>query len=491
MTMKKTLLISVFALQIAVCSLAQNVANVIFIGNSITFGATLPDRSEMAPPAVVGRLITEKVGAVGIANLGVCGATTTDWLPGSKMFATATSTADKFIANKSNDATLVFSISLGTNDSAAEGTNGAALSNADYRKNMRAIIDSLNARYPRAHFVIHHPIYYSPNTYNSARYLAEGQHRLSRYRSAVDDIVSGYRRAKNYRVHLGDTSAWDIFAADNSLFTPEAGKAGTFFLHPNKRGAEKLGTLWAEPIVEVVKNARPQHVKLSTGAEMLVYPSHKPNPKRAIVICPGGGYTTLAREHEGTEVAQWAATHGLTAFVLFYRMPHADYRIPQADARKAIEYARQYATTLGGYTEVGIMGSSAGGHLASTIATHSPELVDFQVLLYPVISMIPGLTHQGSHDNLLGTEASEQLTIEYSNDKKVSEQTPRAFIALSLDDKTVPPLPNGVAYAEALTRKSVKTTLLCYPIGGHGWGFRENFAHSSQWKKELELFLCK
>ncbi|MDY4175095.1 MAG: alpha/beta hydrolase [Bacteroidales bacterium] len=229
-------------------------------------------------------------------------------------------------------------------------------------------------------------------------------------------------------------------------------------------------------------------VTLPSGASLLVFPSQQGKASKATVILPGGGYCFLASGHEGRDVAEWMCRDNQTAFVLLYRFPQTDPSVPNTDAREAIEYARAHAKELGQYTKVGIMGSSAGGHLASTVATHT-DLVDFQVLLYPVISMKPGLTHQGSHDFLLGQNPGEEAETLYSNEKQVSRKTPRAFIALSLDDDIVPAVPNGVAYAEALARDSVPTTLVCYPRGGHGWGFSNDFEFAQQWKAELKKFL--
>lgn len=229
-------------------------------------------------------------------------------------------------------------------------------------------------------------------------------------------------------------------------------------------------------------------VNLPSGGKLLVFPCQQDTARSATVILPGGGYCFLAEGHEGRDVADWMCRDGQTAFVLLYRFPQTNPAVPNTDAREAMEYARSHADSLGHYAKVGIMGSSAGGHLASTVATHT-NLADFQILLYPVISMNPTLTHMGSHDFLLGQNPGKEAEELYSNDLQVTDKTPRAFIALSLDDDIVPALPNGVAYAEALARHSVPTTLLCYPRGGHGWGFNDTFEFAEQWKAELRKFL--
>jgi acetyl esterase/lipase len=137
------------------------------------------------------------------------------------------------------------------------------------------------------------------------------------------------------------------------------------------------------------------------------------------------------------------------------------------------------------------MGASAGGHLASTLATHysdSSSRPDFQILLYPVITMEAGYTHAGSRSQLLGDHPSQELVDRYSNEKQVNQQTPQAFIVLSSDDQTVPPA-NGVNYYLSLVRHRVPATLHAYPTGGHGWGFRDNFNYKREWTGELEKWL--
>lgn len=230
-------------------------------------------------------------------------------------------------------------------------------------------------------------------------------------------------------------------------------------------------------------------VVLPSGSELLVFGSEVPDTTgKAVVIFPGGGYCFLAKEHEGKDIAAWMSANGVSAFVLNYRFPNGDPSVPNTDAREAFEYAREHSAELGSYTKVGVMGSSAGGHLASTVATHT-RLADFQILLYPVVTMDTLTTHRGSHDFLLGRSASSDDEVLFSNEKQVTKETPPAFIALSLDDDIVPPIPNGVAYAEALARQGVPTTLLCYPRGGHGWGWNDSFEFSAQWKTELAKFL--
>lgn len=231
-------------------------------------------------------------------------------------------------------------------------------------------------------------------------------------------------------------------------------------------------------------------------AELIVYlPDAKKATGRAIVCCPGGGYSHLAMDHEGHQWATFFNNQGIALIVLKYRMPHGNYVVPISDAEQAMKIVRQNAAEWHIDTHnVGIMGFSAGGHLASTIATHSKgdAAPDFQILFYPVITMDLGFTHKGSHDNLLGTNHDKKklrkLEAEYSNDQQVNRTTPRAFLALSDDDKAVPAA-NGFGYYQQLYKHDVPASIHIYPSGGHGWGYRESFAYHYQMVFELKAWL--
>lgn len=212
---------------------------------------------------------------------------------------------------------------------------------------------------------------------------------------------------------------------------------------------------------------------------------------RAVVACPGGGYSGLAVNHEGYDWAPYFNKQGIALIVLKYRMPKGDRTLPISDAEATMKMVRDSADVWNlNPNDIGIMGSSAGGHLASTIATHAPEALrpNFQILFYPVITMDKSFTHMGSHDNLLGKDASADLEKEFSNEKQVTKETPRAFIVYSDDDKVVPPA-NGVNYYLALNKKGVPSVLHIYPTGGHGWGIREDFLYKSEMQNELTSWL--
>lgn len=222
-----------------------------------------------------------------------------------------------------------------------------------------------------------------------------------------------------------------------------------------------------------------------------VYCPAKPNGM-AIIMCPGGGYGRLAMNHEGHDMAAWVTTQGITYVVLKYRMPNGHNEVPLSDAEQAIRIVREHAKEWGiNPHRVGIMGASAGGHLAASLATlYSSDATrpDFQILFYPVISMIKGVTHGGSRRNLIGENPSVELEQKYSLERQVSPRSPQAFIMLSGDDGAVPPI-NGIGYYLALREQKVPSTLHVYPTGGHGWGFSDNFTYKRQWTGELEKWL--
>ena len=227
-----------------------------------------------------------------------------------------------------------------------------------------------------------------------------------------------------------------------------------------------------------------------TAPSITVYVAPKPNGM-AIVACPGGGYVRLAMNHEGHDLAAWYNAQGITYAVLKYRMPNEHSDVPLSDAGQAIALVRQHAEEWGvDPAKVGIQGASAGGHLAASASTlYASEATrpDFQVLFYPVITML-GPTHAGSHNSLIGDSPSEELKTRFSLEKQVTEQTPPAFIMLSSDDSSVPPT-NGVNYYLALQAHGVPAALHVYPTGGHGWGFRDSFTYKMQWMQELEKWL--
>lgn len=227
--------------------------NIVFIGDSITYGAGLPDRDTQAPPVICANYLRLQggFGNVSFSNQGHSGYTTLDWLPGTKAFIAAEAAAKAF---SNQNAPLIFTIMIGTNDSAMKGTHGAPVAVADYRANLKTIIDQLLKDFPGSKVIVQHPTWYSPNTYNGSMYLQEGLTRLESYIPAMDGLVKSYKETNPQKVFVGDTKAFNYFKknAETDL-QHEQGRQGIFYLHPNPKGAVVLGGYWGKAIAKVEK----------------------------------------------------------------------------------------------------------------------------------------------------------------------------------------------------------------------------------------------
>ncbi len=839
--------------------------NLLFIGNSITAGATLSSAATQAPPIVCRQLVADATGVTtNVYNGGHSGITTLGFLPGRDDFSRLLTAAKAY--QKNNGGLTYISIMLGTNDSACSGTEGAPVSTDTYRTNIKKIIDALIEGVPGCKIVLNYPIWYSPNTYNGARYLEEGMNRLHSYYPVLDAIVEEYEQ-----VFAGDRAVWDYFEDNKVLFTAENGNAGTFFLHPNLYGAQRLAEVWAHSLLKLIEadgveikkplaewnifkpeatkkytiatprgsygtkdgvvtntvksgigatkgefafitrddqlyiysvadkkflyrdpvadangwsnillsnsviepfkvqytgananypycltsqgcvantasgttkgvvlntwtncdqgnqtaivesgdfdpaealavldnffskqlsvtyriadaegnfleeltdqgqdgdvisempenighkayttytvdspvtlskgqenivnviatwalpfelspnldeahwynlalreganyvtadngykcNPTPtkadvesdayqwafqgdpydgivvynrtdltktlarvyseekqndvavladgvykwvitesekgfllssqgasypyineyggsgghlgfwhnvsdvgsifsvsevgsltvENVKLDSGATIQIFKSadEKANG-RAILVIPGGGYGYVAGSSEGADWAPMLNELGYTVAVLNYTTPPTAPDGPLTQARDAMKYLRDNASSCHTQTgQIGVMGFSAGGHLASTVATHTEgaEIPAFQVLFYPVITMNSSTTHAGSRENLIGKNPSASLVKLYSNEKQVTDHTPRAYICYADNDGTVPVV-NSTSYAAALKRAGVEYHLIHFPTGGHGFGFKTTYEHHDEIVADLTKWL--
>jgi acetyl esterase/lipase len=237
-------------------------------------------------------------------------------------------------------------------------------------------------------------------------------------------------------------------------------------------------------------------VRNVSEAEIYVYkPAKELNTGAAVVICPGGGYMIEAMDHEGFDVAKWLASKGITGIVLKYRLPYGHHEVPSSDAKQAIRIVRQNAKEWGiNPLKIGIAGSSAGGHLASTVGTHfdlgnlessNPlEKIscrpDFMLLLYPVISFNEAFGHMGSRKNLIGEGNDWKLVEFYSNELQVTKDTPPAFLVLADDDKSVPPR-NSIEFYTALKKYDIPAEMHIFQQGGHGFGITKHNLPVDQW----------
>ena len=226
----------------------------------------------------------------------------------------------------------------------------------------------------------------------------------------------------------------------------------------------------------------------------------------AMVICPGGGYAHLA-PHEGNDYALWLNQHGVTCFVLKYRLGSSGYQHPAMlnDAARAVRWVRAHAEEFQvDVKRVGIMGSSAGGHLAATLLTHfdggdtnltdaverQSSRPDLGILCYAVISL-GEFTHKGSKQNLLGTNATPELVENLSNELQVTASTPPCFLWTTFEDKTVP-MENTILFAQALRKNHVSLDLHVYQKGGHGMGLGDRkspFEHPHPWVNDCLFWL--
>lgn len=229
----------------------------------------------------------------------------------------------------------------------------------------------------------------------------------------------------------------------------------------------------------------------------------------SLLICPGGAYSYLTYDIEGVDIAKWLNSIGITAFILKYRLPgegHTNSKdVPLQDAQRALRIIRYNADDWNlNKNNIGVIGFSAGGHLASSLGTsldrktYAPIDVldsvytrpDFMVLLYPVISMKDETTHLGSRKNLIGQSPSDSLIANYSTNNLVSNNTPATFIVLASDDRAVVP-DNSLLMYQALLDAEVPTELHIFENGGHGFGIRKAIGPLSEWPDLCELWLVK
>ncbi len=273
---------------------------------------------------------------------------------------------------------------------------------------------------------------------------------------------------------------------------------------PNSRPApdEETSQYADDGILSISKVSRP---------ELTVYlPQKEKAVHLAIVVCPGGGYWNISAGHEGSDVARRLNQDGIAAFVLKYRIPDDHTMVnkeigPLQDAQRAIQIVRSHSKEWGiNPNRIGILGFSAGGHLAASAGTHfnktyisNPQGIslrpDFMILIYPVISFTDSIGHIGSRDQLLGKNPSQEKIMEYSNELQVTDYTPPAFLVHAKDDDTVP-YANSIVFAEALKKHRVPVKLLTFEKGGHGFGLINKTSDIRwmdlclEWLKQLKIY---
>ena len=272
---------------------------------------------------------------------------------------------------------------------------------------------------------------------------------------------------------------------------------GFFCLSGMLFGQDHLINLWPDEVPNQRATSKVKSIeKLDNGSfynvqepTIEVYlPSRRYATGQSIIICPGGSYGRLAYDYEGVEIAKMLSSQGVAGIVLKYRLPNSkrqieSYKVPLMDAEQAVRIVRSKAEEWNiDPNKVGIMGLSAGGHLASTLGTHFSEGTrpDFMVLVYPVVSMKFGITHDGSRNNLLGKNPNRELIEFYSNEDQVTNDTPPTFIVHSSNDSVVT-VKNSLLLYDALLKNKVSVEMHIYPEGGHGFGLAIGKGTVSTW----------
>ncbi|MEO7578527.1 MAG: alpha/beta hydrolase [Massilia sp.] len=267
--------------------------------------------------------------------------------------------------------------------------------------------------------------------------------------------------------------------------------------------------LWPEGVPNARTSPGPERmdgeqVRNVNAPSLTVYPASYDRPaKTAVIICPGGGYQYLSFVREGQQYAQWLSGLGVTAFVLKSRLADYGQPAPLQDVLRAIRLVRSQAERLGVAPDrIGVIGSSAGGHLAASAATlfnHPSGLgggaldavsarPDFVMLLYPVITMELPTTHAGSRKSLLGASPTPELVTLMSAEKQVSANTPPTLLIHSQDDGAVP-VENSILFYQALTRAHVPAEMYLFEHGGHGMAMRAGQGTASNWTRRAEEWL--
>ena len=253
-----------------------------------------------------------------------------------------------------------------------------------------------------------------------------------------------------------------------------------------------------EEVADTADIIRIRHVQIP---DISIYlPSRRNATGKAVIVIPGGGYRVLAYDSGGTDIAKWLNSKGIAAIVLKYRLPHTSNNIvghksPLMDTQRAMRLARHHAARWDiDPQQIGVIGFSAGGHLAYTLATHfdygdedhqdpverHSSRPDFSILVYPVISSDTSFSHRGSFRALLGENPPDELLLKYSSEKQLKKDTPPTIMIHSADDTSVP-VQNSIKYFQALIDKDIPAEMHIYPYGGHGYSLAIGRGHLSTW----------
>jgi acetyl esterase/lipase/lysophospholipase L1-like esterase len=456
------------------------------VGNSITAGNKLSDTASQRYTSLLIKNLNTEYLSLGINNLDSPVIIANKGLSGRTMLKNGTQPYWKETATIGQIFTLkpnIITIMLGTNDT--KPVNWSHYS-SQFESDYTAMIDTFSSisSSPKIILCIPPPIFKVRTSASDTT-----THSDSTMLYGIIPIIKKIAAAKSLPVIDTRTS----LISRQNLFSDS--------LHPDSMGHKILADIFYEAIMN---NETSQIYKIKflwygnapdiigTGADttakpfMHVYPvsSGIINTGAAVIICPGGGYDHLSIKKEGDTVGGWFAKNGITAFVLRYRYSPYRYPVPFNDAKRAMRTVRYFAADYGiDTTKIGIMGFSAGGHLASTVGTHfdngngdsldpievKKSRPDFMALIYPVITMTGSYVHTGSRDSLFGTSPSASLLDSLSNQKWVTSQTPPTFIAHGDSDKSVP-IQNSEMFDSACAANNVTHKLMIDPGKGHGYG---------------------
>ncbi|MDD3080112.1 MAG: alpha/beta hydrolase [Paludibacter sp.] len=223
----------------------------------------------------------------------------------------------------------------------------------------------------------------------------------------------------------------------------------------------------------------------SAGGKLFVFLSEQRNEK-AVILCPGGGFKQVNMQHEGFDYAKWFADQNITLAVLKYNLPEGHKKSPVTDIASACRVMRAGIENEK-YEKLGCMGTSIGGYMAAYAAVNG--LVDFQILMYSVVSMEDSLTHKPSRLRMFGSDPFPEEAKAWSLQYRVDENTVPAFIVASEDDPAVMP-ENSLIYASALMKNKIPFSLHIYPSGGHSFGFKDDYPYKNAYLSELRQWLC-
>jgi len=291
-------------------------------------------------------------------------------------------------------------------------------------------------------------------------------------------------------------SAIILFIFFSSLMINGSAQTLTLKLWPDGIPGSKTDPSYVEKIT-VTNGVITRCEKVVTPDLTIFLPAPEKANGTAVLICPGGGYGVLAFDHEGNAIARWLNDYGIAGIILKYRLPSDQIMIdksigPLQDAQEAMRVIRRNAAEWKiDPKKVGVIGFSAGGHLASTISTHYDDRVykvkdntsarpDFSLLIYPVVSMDTTITHRGTRNNLIGLNPTEKNVYRFSNEKQITGDTPPAFLVHSSDDNVVPVM-NSIGYYMGLQKNKIPAELHIFQKGGHGYGLAPNGGTESSW----------